>query len=102
MFNLMDAVSGMMGGKIDANAVQGVMGMVQNHLNTHNNQPAAAAADNGLATMVAQKLGLDAGMVQMVMPQLMQVVQNGTLQQLLDSNKDGQVNMADLMGLLNR
>jgi hypothetical protein len=100
--DLMGAVaglSGLMGGnKISADAVQGVAGMVQGHLAENGGQPATNT--DAITGMVAQKLGLDAGMVSMVMPQLIQAVQSGSLQGLLDKNKDGQVDLADLMALV--
>jgi hypothetical protein len=99
MFNMMEAVTGMMGGKMDASTLQSVMGMVQGHMAENNGQ---AGDTNPLATMVAEKMGMNAGMVQAFMPQLMQVVQNGALQQLLDRNQDNQVDMADLMSLIQK
>jgi hypothetical protein len=101
MLDMMSAVTGMLGGgqKVEASMLQNVMGMVQNHMSQNNNQPQADAS-NALSGMVAEKLGMNAGMVQMVMPQLMQAVQNGAMQNLLDKNNDGKIDLADLMGLL--
>ena len=98
MFNLMDTVGNLMGGKIDAGAVKDVMNMVQNHINLSQQQP--ETSPNALTTVIAEKLGVNAGIIQMVMPQLMQAVQNGHLQALLDRNHDNQIDTADLMSLL--
>jgi hypothetical protein len=101
MLNIMDAVTGMMGQKVDTGVLQNVMGMVQNHMTQNTDQPQDQMA-NALTGMVADKLGMNAGMVGMVMPQLMQAVQNGALKNFLDSNNDGQIDLADLMGMLQK
>ena len=99
MLNILNAVGSMMSGQVNADALQNIMGMVQGHMADNNAQTGNTDA---LAAMVAEKLGLDSGMVQAVMPQLMQVVQNGQLQAMLDNNQDGQVNVADLMSLMGK
>jgi hypothetical protein len=97
MAGLTGLMGGNGGGKISAESVQGVAGMVQGHLAENNGQ---AGNTDMLSNMISQKLGLDAGMVNMVLPQLIQAVQSGSVQGLLDKNQDGHVDLADLMGLV--
>jgi hypothetical protein len=98
VMNLMGMVSGLVGGgqKVEASALQSVIGLVQQH--TSGNE--APQGNEALAAAIAGKLGLNAGMVSMVVPQITQAVQSGALTALLDKNKDGQIDLSDLMALL--
>jgi hypothetical protein len=98
---ILDAVTGMMGGKIDASALQGVMGLLQQHTADAPEGQAPQVTD-ALVNGVAEKLGLNATMVSAFMPQLMQAAQSGVLNNILDKNNDGKVDLGDVMSLLGK
>jgi hypothetical protein len=101
--DLMGMAAGLMGGaqgqKVEASALQSILGMVQGHLSQNQGQ---SGDTNALAGQISEKLGVNSGMVNMVMPQIMQAAQNGMIQNLLDKNQDGKVDLGDLMAMLGK